>query len=133
MSAAREELRRALQGPAETPALPAVDIARLQAQVELRDAQAETGTQRLAVLRRLAEVIIGERSMWQTRFATFHAKRLGEIREGYGRLEKMDWLLRSEKPYFQSTGRRRPAPARANRTAEGTRRTQADGLERFRK
>jgi len=119
LSAAREELRRALQGPAESPALPAADLARLQAQVELRDAQAETGTQRMAMLRRLAEVIVGERSMWQIRFATFHAKRLDEIREGYGRLEKMDWLLRSVKPYFQQQ-----IDVAANRIAEQSNRLQ---------
>ena len=101
LSAAREQLRLALQKPEEDLARQSGEIARLQALVELSGAQVETGTQRLTVLRRLAEGIIGERSLWQARFATFHTERLAEIRQGYGRLEKMGRLLCSVRPYFQ--------------------------------
>ena len=119
LSAAREELRRALQNPAEDPARQSGEIARLQTLVELSGAQAETGAQRLTVLRRLAEGIIGERSLWQARFATFHTGRLAEIREGYWRLDKLDRLLRSVKPSFQQQ-----VEQAANRIAEQSNRLQ---------
>ncbi len=119
LSAAREELRRALQKPAEDPVRQSGEIARLQALVELSGVQVETGTQRLTVLRRLAEGIIGERSLWQARFATFHTERLAEIREGYRRLEKMDRLLCSVRPYFQQQ-----IDLAANRIAEQSNRVQ---------
>jgi small-conductance mechanosensitive channel len=100
-SSLREELRLALQNPSQDPARKSGEIARLQAMVELSATQVETGSQRLTVLRRLAEGIIGERSVWQARFGTFHTERLAEIRQGYKRLEKLDQLLRSVKPHFQ--------------------------------
>lgn len=119
LSAVREELRLALQKMAEAPAVQSGEIARLQALVELSGAQVETCSQRLTVLRRLAEGIIGERSLWQARFATFHTERLSEIRQGYGRLEKIDRLLRSVRPHFQQQ-----IELAANRIAEQSNRLQ---------
>ncbi len=118
LSTAREELRRALQNPAAGPAGSA-EVSRLQALVELRGVQVETAAQKLTVMRRLAEVGISERGLWQTRFATFQTKRLNELREGYRRLEKMDRLLRSVRPYFQQQ-----IELAANRIAEQRNRMQ---------
>ena len=104
LSAAREELRQALQAVADGRAGQTdwkAEVPRLQALVELRGAQADTGAQRQAVLRRLAEGVISERGLWQVRFATFQTKQLDELREGYRRLDKLDRLLCSVRPYFQ--------------------------------
>lgn len=104
LAAVREDLQHALQTPAQgrdAQVGGAHEFARLQAMVELRSVQVETGSQKLAVLRQLAEVICGERGLWQVRFSTFHTQQLDELREGYRRLEKMDRLLHSVRPYFQ--------------------------------
>ena len=122
LAAAREGLRQALQNSAGELAIKTgvnAEASRLQALVELRSAQVETGSQRRAVLRRLVELVISERGLWQIRFSAFHAKRLAELKEGYLKLEKLVRLLHSVEPYF-----RQQIELAANRVADQRNRMQ---------
>ena len=103
LAAAREELRRVLETPAGADAAAKgreAQIRRLQALVELRSARADTSSQRLGVLRQLAESFLMERRLWQIRFDAFHTRNLAKLREGYQRLEQYGRLMSSVKPHF---------------------------------
>ena len=97
IGAAEIELGNRQRELAATGLTPTNDLA---AMAELRREQVETGLQKLAVLRRLADTLNNERGLWQLRFATFDSRDLAKIRAGYDRLEHMEQLIRIVRPYF---------------------------------
>jgi small-conductance mechanosensitive channel len=102
LAAVREELQSAVAPPGLTPT-PTNRIApsaRLQAVAELRRAQVETSLQKQTLLRRLADMVVSERGLWQMRFASFDTRDLTRIREGYQRLDHLERLIRIVRPYF---------------------------------
>lgn len=103
LAAARESFRRALAARAE-PSTNAVaqtaEVRRLEELVQVRSAQSETSALRLRVLGRLEDFVLGERGLWQMRFATFHTDDLAKLQEAYRRLDRLRRLVQVGKPYF---------------------------------
>lgn len=104
LNEARTELQNALARRltpvAGTAAADTTAMTRLQAMVDLRSAQAQTGSQRLAALRLLIDGCGNNRLLWQMRSATFGSRNLAEIQAAYRRLERLNGLVQSAKPYF---------------------------------
>ena len=103
LATAREDLQKLLSTPgtaaADAPER-AAKIRGLQDQVQLRTAEADTSSQRLAGLRQLLEIAIQERGLWQLRFETFDAHELDKLQEGYRRLDHLANLVQAARPYF---------------------------------
>jgi len=103
LAEAREALRRILVTPDRAEGAPAASGSKsrqFQTQIELRAAQTETSSQRLVVLRHLADALVNERGLWRMRFASFHTQDLDKLRAGYQRLDQMVRLVHSVKPHF---------------------------------
>jgi small-conductance mechanosensitive channel len=100
LAAVREELQSAVTPSGLTPTNRIAPSARLQAVAELRRVQVETSLQKQTLLRRLADMVASERSLWQMRFASFDTRDLTRIREGYQRLDHLERLIRIVRPYF---------------------------------
>jgi small-conductance mechanosensitive channel/predicted nucleic acid-binding Zn-ribbon protein len=104
LAATREDYRQALQNApgASASSLPSQPPSSdWQARLELLGVEADTSAQRLAVLRNLLDAIVSERGLWQLRYATMDSKNLDQIREGYQRLEHLNQLIQSVRPYFR--------------------------------
>ena len=99
LAQARETLRNALR---EAPGAQgdAAAVRHLQEEVEVRDIERRTSAQTLTVLRQLLEGIGHEREVWQTRFALFGSRDLGELQEGNRRLRWLSGLIEAAKPYY---------------------------------
>ncbi len=99
---ARGELRQILEKPLADalPATRSAEVARLQAKIELASVRTETGAQKLAVLRMLADLTVNARGLWQMRLDAFRSKELDELRGGYQRLDQLTRVIRSVKPHF---------------------------------
>ena len=125
LAAAREELRRMTENPADAQgasAEQADNVRRLQALVDVRIAQAETSALQLIELRQLLEVIIGQHALWQMRFDTFHARDATKRRQGYQRLAHAAALVQAARPHFvqQSDAAARRIAEQQNRLREST-------------
>ncbi len=99
LAEARENLRQAIQSPASATT-DAAALRRLQEVVDVRNTQAKTSAERLAVLRQLLDGAGNERQMWQMRFAFFRSRNLAELKHAYRRLEWLSGLVEAAKPYF---------------------------------
>ena len=103
LAAAREALRQALAG---APGLEtsgtnlAGRVAALQELVGVRGIQAETAGHRLQLARQLLDLVAYENALWQTRFATFGSTDFAALRRGYRRLENLQHLIQTAKPYL---------------------------------
>jgi len=100
LAAIREELQPVVTASGLVPTNRPAPSARLQAVAELRRAQVETSLQKQTLLRRLADMVVSERSLWQMRFASFDTRDLAKIREGYQRLDHLERMMRIVRPYF---------------------------------
>jgi len=100
LAAIREELQPVETASGLVPTNRPAPSARLQAVAELRRAQVETSLQKQTLLRRLADMVVSERSLWQMRFASFDTRDLAKIREGYQRLDHLERMMRIVRPYF---------------------------------
>lgn len=105
LTEARTELQAALARrlAATTGGPPAADpatIVRLQAMVDLRSAQAQTGSERLSALRLLIDSCGNKKLLWQMRASNFGSRNLAEIQGAYRRLERLSALVQAAKPYF---------------------------------
>jgi potassium-dependent mechanosensitive channel len=103
LAAARADLQKVLGIPHDSAADSAdraTRIRQLQDLVQLRTAEAETSSQRLAALRQLTEIVIQERGLWQLRFESLDSHDLAKLQEGYQRLDRLVGLVQATKPYF---------------------------------
>lgn len=103
LTQAREALRLALAAPAATPSEAeqrASDVRRLQEQLELRTAQAETMATELSLLREVEGIVKGLRAIWQIRFAVSRERDLKTLQEAYRKLGHLGELLQSVKSFL---------------------------------
>jgi potassium efflux system protein len=103
LAKARTALAEALQAPAETgtnASTRAAAIRRLEEVVQVRGVQAETCSQRLRVLRQLGTFLNTERGLWQLRFAAAQAHDLATLQQAYQRLERLQGMVATGKPFF---------------------------------
>lgn len=102
LTALRPELPPAVTATAATGQVQLAHAgASAEALADLRRAQVETSQQRLALLRRLADLAHNEHGLWQMRFAAFGTRDLARLREGYQRLEHLEHLIRIVRPHFR--------------------------------
>lgn len=108
LTTAREAVAKHLEsaggGPDQGAAGSAVvdkRLTALQENVDRLGARAEASSQRLIVLRQLADLTVNERGLWRMRYAAFHTRDLDRLRDGFARLDEMRRLVRSVKPHFQ--------------------------------
>jgi small-conductance mechanosensitive channel len=103
LAVAREEYARKVQEPLQTEAA-SESLRRLQAVVDLRNAQVQTGSEVISGLRQLLEGVGIERQVWQMRFAVFEARNVEELQKVYRKLERLNDFVRSAKQYFVQQG-----------------------------
>lgn len=103
LESAREDLRRSVAGQSSSGtngSLSIGGVSELQHLVGVRTVKAETASQRLNQARQLLDLALYERAIWQTRFATFGATDPAALQKGYRRLESIQRVVQTAKPYF---------------------------------
>ena len=126
LTQAREELGQALAAspPAPTEAGGGTPgLRRLQEQLELRAAQAETSATHLSLLREVEGIVKGLRAIWQVRFAVARDRDLKTLQEAYRKLDHLGELLRSVKAFLAQQAE---AAARTSATQQERLQNQAE-------